>query len=228
MTKYETALAIANEYRQQDNRTNGYIILNSDLKTVCGLSLNLSRPNAYMPGVYAIDIDGNFFIATGGNDYDGAERFEPLCPALPEQGGATLFSVDSNNNPTTKPLTEEKTREDDNSFDVIKNKEPIIEYPNIWLVGDEYSHFLLNLENQSLIENLLEEKIETLKTYIFENIASPRVLKDEKIKSIVSLIVKYNLLLSELQDIDPETNHLLSELKGYGVYSSILDDFRDC
>ncbi len=42
-------------------------------------------------------------------------RIFNLCPALPEQGGAILFSVDSNENPITTVSTEQETREDNNS-----------------------------------------------------------------------------------------------------------------
>ena len=44
----------------------------------------LSEPHRWEPGVIAVDADGRHYIATGGNDYDGATAWKPYgtasCP----------------------------------------------------------------------------------------------------------------------------------------------------
>ncbi|MGP9772199.1 hypothetical protein [Halomonas citrativorans] len=42
-----------------------------------GWKNELRDPQSERPGAYAIDAKGNTWKAVGGNDYDGAERWEP-------------------------------------------------------------------------------------------------------------------------------------------------------
>lgn len=41
-----------------------------------GWKNELRDPQHERPGVYAVDADGRAYLAMGGNDYDGAERWE--------------------------------------------------------------------------------------------------------------------------------------------------------
>ena len=43
-----------------------------------GWKNELRDPQSERPGVYAVDADGNVWEAVGGNDYDGAERWEAM------------------------------------------------------------------------------------------------------------------------------------------------------
>ena len=52
----------------------GYLILVND--RIDGWKLELS--NGWVPGTIARDADGNEFKAVGGNDYDGAEKWEQV------------------------------------------------------------------------------------------------------------------------------------------------------
>ncbi len=63
---------IAKKYRTNENLTGGFVVFNKN-NIICGWALMLDRPEAYEPGCIAIDENGQKFIATGGNDYDGAE-----------------------------------------------------------------------------------------------------------------------------------------------------------
>ena len=62
------------EYRAERGYQGGYtIVCNSE---VSGWTSNLDNPGGWMPGCVAIDEAGNQWFAKGGNDYDGAERWE--------------------------------------------------------------------------------------------------------------------------------------------------------
>lgn len=43
-----------------------------------GWKNTLRDPQHERPGAMAVDVEGRVWIAKGGNDYDGAERWEPV------------------------------------------------------------------------------------------------------------------------------------------------------
>lgn len=64
------------EFLAERGYQGGYtIVCNSEIG---GWVNSLDNPGSWMPGCIAIDNDGNQWIALGGNDYDGAERWEEL------------------------------------------------------------------------------------------------------------------------------------------------------
>lgn len=64
------------EYRAERSLTGGYVVISGD--EIAGWAAALFNPSGWMPGCIAIDKDGKKWIAKGGNDYDGAERWEEL------------------------------------------------------------------------------------------------------------------------------------------------------
>jgi hypothetical protein len=70
---------IANRFWKENNYKGGVVIIfNAE---VGGWMNELRDPQRWVPGCIAIDIDGNEWRATGGNDYDGAARWEPIQKA---------------------------------------------------------------------------------------------------------------------------------------------------
>ncbi len=69
---------LANEWRQDWGyvEKGGVVILFNN--EVQGWSDELRDPNLWVPGCIACDSDGNQFLAVGGNNSDGAERWEAL------------------------------------------------------------------------------------------------------------------------------------------------------
>lgn len=51
----------------------GVVIFHND--EIQGWCIDLLNPEAWTPGCIAMDFDGNVFIATGGDDYNGAEEW---------------------------------------------------------------------------------------------------------------------------------------------------------
>ncbi|MEY2151134.1 hypothetical protein AB7849_09465 [Rhodanobacter sp. 115] len=56
-------------------RTSGVVLIWND--RVTDWKDCLCDPHQNVPGVQAVDPDGHVFVAEGGNDYDGAERWAP-------------------------------------------------------------------------------------------------------------------------------------------------------
>lgn len=67
----------AAEYRHQNGRDTGYVIIGTD-GDVAGWTIDLSRPYGWMPCCIAIDKVGNQWLARGGDDYNGAKRWEEI------------------------------------------------------------------------------------------------------------------------------------------------------
>lgn len=72
-------LKLANEYRcEQQNRDHGYVVITGiGGWHVTGWTIDLTHPGNWVPGCYAVDIDGRIYIATGGDDYHGAQEWVP-------------------------------------------------------------------------------------------------------------------------------------------------------
>ena len=66
----------AEEYRQNGGHRGGYVLFYGH--ELAGWSLELTAQNAqsWMPGTIAYDEAGNWYNAMGGNEYDGAERWD--------------------------------------------------------------------------------------------------------------------------------------------------------
>ena len=72
---------IANRWRMQERKTRymrGGVVLIWQGE-VYGWKNELRDPHHEQPHAIAVDINGNVFEAKGGNDYDGAERWEALA-----------------------------------------------------------------------------------------------------------------------------------------------------
>jgi len=66
----------ADAYRQHEGLKGGYVIFY--YYEVAGWTKELTAENAqsWVPGCIAYDENGSWWHATGGNEYDGAERWE--------------------------------------------------------------------------------------------------------------------------------------------------------
>ncbi len=69
------ATAVARRYRDDLSAGHGVVIINRDGQ-VCGWMDCLRNPSHWEPGCRAVDVNGSQWLAAGGNDYDGAERWE--------------------------------------------------------------------------------------------------------------------------------------------------------
>jgi len=67
---------IAREYRRDhmNGRAYGVVILHEG--EVAGWMNELRSPDGWVPGAIAIDSDGKEWIATGGDEYNGAQEWE--------------------------------------------------------------------------------------------------------------------------------------------------------
>lgn len=68
--------ALVREYLAEQGLTGGYGILY--LGELCGWRADLREADGWRPGCIAVDEDGNRWGAMGGNDDDGAERWERI------------------------------------------------------------------------------------------------------------------------------------------------------
>jgi len=64
------------EFLEERGYQGGYTIVSNS--EVSGWTRNLDNPGGWMPGCGAVDQHGNKWVAKGGNDYDGAERWEAI------------------------------------------------------------------------------------------------------------------------------------------------------
>lgn len=70
-------IAIAQAYRatmQPELQAKGVVVINT-AGEACGWVNELRNPESWEPGCVAVDADGNRWLATGGNAYDGAEEW---------------------------------------------------------------------------------------------------------------------------------------------------------
>ncbi|WP_075882071.1 hypothetical protein [Vreelandella massiliensis] len=67
----------AAQYRQENpDNVDGVVLIYQG--EVCGWKNELRDPQSERPGTYAVAEDGSVWQAVGGNDYDGAERWEAI------------------------------------------------------------------------------------------------------------------------------------------------------
>lgn len=74
----------AQDYRSNirpANAHHGYVIVNC-FGTVAGWVESLSHPQHWEPHCRAVDVHGSQWLATGGNEYDGAEEWTPTHDAF--------------------------------------------------------------------------------------------------------------------------------------------------
>jgi hypothetical protein len=69
----------AKRFREVFDRERGVVVIFEG--EVAGWMDTLRDPNHWMPGCIAVDVDGNTWLATGGNDYDGATHWDPVKEA---------------------------------------------------------------------------------------------------------------------------------------------------
>ncbi|MFT0140798.1 hypothetical protein ACEK07_46660 [Alcanivoracaceae bacterium MT1] len=72
----------ANEWRCTRFCYHGLVIVCPGGHEVAGWMDTLRVPKSWVPGCMAVDIDNNMWIATGGNDYDGAREWQRLDDQL--------------------------------------------------------------------------------------------------------------------------------------------------
>jgi hypothetical protein len=70
---------LANEYRAEYGYKTGIVVIFDG--EISGWMNELRDPQHWMPGCIAVDVDGNTWLATGGNDYDGATHWDPVKQA---------------------------------------------------------------------------------------------------------------------------------------------------
>lgn len=64
-------LAIANNYRDENNKPEGIVLIWEG--SAYGWKDTLRNPDHERPGAIAVDADGNIFEAQGGDDYSGSK-----------------------------------------------------------------------------------------------------------------------------------------------------------
>lgn len=67
---------LVREYLAERGYSGGHVIFY--LGEICGWRKELSEAGGWRPGCIAVDEQGNRWGAMGGNDYDGAERWERI------------------------------------------------------------------------------------------------------------------------------------------------------
>lgn len=73
----ELAVVVAQRYRSDNpGHDDGVVLVWQD--EAYGWKDKLRDPQSERPGVYAVDANGNAWEAVGGNEYDGAERWEAV------------------------------------------------------------------------------------------------------------------------------------------------------
>lgn len=72
-------IKMANEYRAEIGHNDGVVVIFNG--EISGWMNELRDPQHWTPGCVAIDCDGHEWVATGGNDYDGAAHWQPLKQA---------------------------------------------------------------------------------------------------------------------------------------------------
>lgn len=73
-----TPQEIATNWRSLQNdetRESGVVLILHG--RVTGWKNGLRDPQHDVPGVLAVDVAGQVYVAAGGNDYDGAQRWQP-------------------------------------------------------------------------------------------------------------------------------------------------------
>lgn len=76
-TRREIARNWVKEQELDDPARPGFVLF--DRGEICGWTDSLDRPQNWCPGVIACPVDvGPCFIADGGNDHAGAERWVPI------------------------------------------------------------------------------------------------------------------------------------------------------
>ncbi|MGD9823774.1 hypothetical protein [Desulfobacter sp.] len=69
---------LAQEFRDKEpGRYRGGVVVIFN-NHVAGWMSELRDPQSWEPGCFAIDEEGNEWVAVGGNPYDGAKRWEPV------------------------------------------------------------------------------------------------------------------------------------------------------
>lgn len=74
----------ANEWRAKNPELKGGVIVIHNRK-VQGWVNELRNPESWVAGCIAIDADGHQYRATGGDDYNGAERWELIAVKTTKQ-----------------------------------------------------------------------------------------------------------------------------------------------
>jgi hypothetical protein len=70
---------IANRYRAEFGYHTGIVVIYDG--DISGWMNELRDPQHWMPGCIAVDVDGNTWLATGGNEADGATNWDPIKEA---------------------------------------------------------------------------------------------------------------------------------------------------
>jgi hypothetical protein len=72
-------LDTAKRFREEFNKAGGVVVIFEN--EVTGWMNELRDPQHWMPGCIAVDVDGNTWLATGGNDTDGATHWDSIKQA---------------------------------------------------------------------------------------------------------------------------------------------------
>lgn len=86
--KLEQAIEQASAYRRDENATGGIVLVWAG--QVYGWKNELRDPHSERPGALAISADGLVWLASGGNDQDGAKSWE--LAYKPGEGGPYFLS----------------------------------------------------------------------------------------------------------------------------------------
>ena len=79
---FKTALDLARTWLEDCDRDHleGYVVIFNGV--VAGWKRELDNPQGWEPGCLAVSPEGEVFQAVGGNDYDGAQAWQPLWETL--------------------------------------------------------------------------------------------------------------------------------------------------
>lgn len=72
---HRNLMRLARAYREAWGHPGGFVVIHNG--EAVGWKRHLDRPEAHEPGCLALDEDGNAWVATGGNAYDGATAWTP-------------------------------------------------------------------------------------------------------------------------------------------------------
>jgi hypothetical protein len=72
-------LDIAKRFREEFDKASGVVVIFEN--EVTGWMNELRDPQHWMPGCIAVDVDGNAWLATGGNEAGGATHWDSVKEA---------------------------------------------------------------------------------------------------------------------------------------------------
>lgn len=125
----------AEQYRSENpDRKGGYVVIRflPDGSHTAEWTLNLSTPEAWMPGCIAVPEDGGMFVSVGGDEYNGAEQWQTYIHSVVTTEPTEEKSSKPGNSNTTKKYF---VYSPDHGFELFNTKSARDEYAS-GAIGD--------------------------------------------------------------------------------------------